>query len=492
MSVQSACVTRQTLGWSHFLSAALPTLAILVDLPPPRTKGQNPQPHFTLQYKTYLLLVHLMADQSVKVNVGRAGGLSHALTENVQIKGKSDSFPTRFDLSNYKDFDLSKTEKNLSVAGVSTNAQQITIQNRGDGVYELEDRFDVISNATYGGSTFETRLKEGCFTEDAQPTVGLITDPDPFMITVGEKRTVTILMDVIPATYSVNVCCSNMSHRRMSIESLGSGRPAMIDHEITDGRLVIHADGDFTTLDVQTVEDDTPESEAELLIAFHFEGHTPVTPKHRAVNTFTSDCATKIVVVKIVDDDTPQPSQHPVYLSGASSSELADRPQATLKAGENTELSVTRSGAAILSDVPLPLKFKGFPVDEAISSDDRTPASVPIGNVRESSCITLQTTDDSMDKGYSEFLTIKFDSDSKCWLSGNTIVERRRFEIVMVNSDKTLANLLKLSAAALTEATDVQQATCLRQLTPRPKADPTGKTPFGSVGNDEGISGVNT
>ena len=491
MSVQSACVTRRFLERSGWLFAALSSLTIMVNLPPPKAKSLNPRHHFSLQYKTFVLLVRLMAGQSVEVNIRRAGGLSQALTQNFQIKGKSDSLPPKFDPTDNNDFDLSKTEKSLTVAAVSANAQQIFIQKRDGDVYELEDRFDVISNATYGGSTFETKLKEGCFTEDAQPTVDLITDPYPFMITAGEKRTVTFLMS-FQCPYSVNVCHSNMSRRRMSIEMLGDDGPGMVDYKLTSGRLVIPADGGTTTLDEQTMEDGTLESEEEILIAFHFEGHTPIAPKHRAVNTFTLECATKMVVVKIMDDDTPQSIQHLVYLSGASSSELADRPQATLKAGENTELSVTRSGAAILSDVPLPLKFKGFPVDEAISSDDRTPASVPIGNVRESSCITLQTTDDSMDKGYSEFLTIKFDSDSKCWLSGNTIVERRRFEIVMVNSDKTLANLLKLSAAALTEATDVRQATCLRQLTLRPKADPTGKTPFGSVGNDEGISGVNT
>ena len=489
MSVQSACVTRQPLERSGWLSAALSLLAIMVNLPPPKAKSQNPWPHFTLLYKTFLLLVRLMAGQSVEVNVGRVGGLSQALTENIQIEGESDSFPPRFDLTDYNDFDLSKTEKNLAVAAVSTNAQQITIQNGDDDVYELEDRFNVIANATYGGTTFETRLKERCFTEDTQPTVDLVTDPYPFMITAGEKRTVAFLMS-FQCPYSVNVQYSIVSLHRMSIEMLGDDGPTMVDHKITSGRLVIPANGGTTTLDVQTAEDGTPESEEEFLIAFHFEGHTPITPKHRAVNTFAWDSATKIVVVKLMDDDTPQPSQHLVYLSGASSSELADRPQATLKAGENTELSVTRIGAAILSDVPLPLKFKKFPVDEAISSDDRTPASVPIRNVRESSGITLQTTDDLMDKGYSALSTVTFDGTSECWLNRNKRVERSRFG-VMVDSDMTLANLLKLRAAALTEAADPRQATCLRQFTRRPKADSMGTTPFGAASNDEGIAGVN-
>ena len=488
MSVQSACVTRWTLERNNLLSAALPTLAILVGLPPPRTKGQNPQPHFTLLYKIFLLLVRLMAGQSVEVNVWRVGGLSQALTENIQIEGKSDSFRPRFDPTDSNDFDLSKTEKSLPVAAVSANAQQITIQKRDGEISKLTARFDVIANATYGGTTFETRLKEGRLTKDAQPPVDLIADPDPFMIMAGEKS--SGVLDVTPLPYSVNVCYSIVLRHWMSAEVLGGDGTSITNHRRTSGRLVIPADGDTTTLDVQTMESGAPESKEKFLITFHFEGHTPKTPKHGAINTFTSDCATKIVVVKIVDDDTPQPSQHLVYLSGASSSELADRPQATLKAGENTDLLVTRSGAAILSDVPLPLKFKEFPAVEAISSGDRTPASMPIRSVQESGSMTLQTTDDSMVKGYSALRTVKFDGTSECWLNRNKRVERSRFG-VMVDSDMTLANLLKLRAAALTEAADPRQATCLRQFTRRPKADSMGTTPFGAASNDEGIAGVN-
>ena len=415
-----------------------------------------------------------MAGQSVEVNIRRAGCLSQALTQNFQIKGKSDSLPQRFDLTDYNNFDLSKTERSLTVAGVGTNAQQITIQKRNDDASELEDQLGVIANATYGGTPFETRLKEGCLTEDAQPTVDLTTDPDPFMIMAGEKS--SGVLDVTPLPYSVNVCYSIVLRHWMSAEVLGGDGTSITNHGRTSGRLVIPANGGTTMLDVQTAVDGTPESEVELLIPFHFEGHTPITPKYRAVNTFAWDSATKMVVVKIMDDDTPQPSQHLVYLCGGVSGELTDRPQAALKEGENSKLSATRIGDAVLSDVLLPLKLKGFLAEEAISSDDRIPSSVSFRNVQESSSITLQTTDDSMDNGYNEFLTIKIDGDSECWLSGNTRVERRRFKIVMVNSDKTLANLLKLSAAALTEATDVRQATCLRQLTLRPKADPTGKT----------------
>ena len=461
----------------------------MVNLPPPKAKGLNPRPHFSLQYKTFLPRVRLMAGQSVEVYVKRVGGLSQALTQNIQVEGKSDSFPPRFDPTDSNDFDLSKTERSLTVAAVSTNAQQITIQKRNDDASELEDRFDAIANATYGGSTFETKLKEGCFTEDAQPTVDLITDPYPFMITAGEKRTVTFLMS-FQCPYSVNVCHSNMSRRRMSIEMLGDDGPGMVDYKLTSGRLVIPADGGTTTLDEQTMEDGTLESEEEILIAFHFEGHTPIAPKHRAVNTFTLECATKMVVVKIMDDDTPQSIQHLVYLCRAISSELTDRPQTTLKEGENTEPSVTRIGDAPLLDVPIPLEFKRCPADNAISSGDRTPASMPIGSVQESDSMKLQTTDDSMDKGYSALRTVKFDDTSECWLNRNKRVEHSRFG-VMVDSDMTLANLLKLRAAALTEAADPRQATCLDQLTRRPKTDPTGTTPFGAADNDEAIAGIN-
>ena len=489
MSVQSAYVTRRPLERSGWLSVALSLLAIMGNLPPPKAKSQKPRPHITWQYKTFFPRVRLMAGQSVEVYVKRVGGLSLALTQNIQIKGKSDSFPPRFDLTDYNDFDLSKTEKSLTVAGVSTNAQQITIQKRDGEVSKLGDRLDVIANATYGGTTFETRLKEEHLIEGKQTTVKL-TYSDPYRVTAGGTGTANILDDT-PALQSTNARYSMMSRHRTSTETLGDDGPPMVDHKITSGRLVIPADGGTTTLDVQTVEDVTPESELELLIAIHFEGHTPTTPKHRAANTFTSDSATKVVVVDIVDGDTPQPSKQLVYLCGGISGEQTDRPQTTLKEGENTELSVTRIGDAPLSVVSIPLKLKGLPPDKATSSNYWSLASVSIGNVQKSGSITLQTTDDSMDKGYKELPTIKLDDDSECWLSGNMKLGRSRFEIIMADNDKTQSNQLKLRAAALTEVADARRVTCLHQLTRRPKADPTKTTPFGSADNDEGIAGVN-
>ena len=491
MSVQSACVTRQPLERSGWLSAALSLLAIMGNLPPPRTKGQNPWPHITPQYKTFFPRVQLMAGQSVEVYVKRVGDLSQALTQNVQIEGKSDSFPPRFDPTDNKNFDLSKTEKSLTVTAVSANAEQITIQKRDGDVYELQDRFDVLANATYAGTTFEDRLKEGCIAEEAQPTVDLIADPDPFMITAGEKRTVTFLMDVIPAPYSVNVCYSNVLRHWMSAEVLGGDETSIANHGRTSGRLVIPADGGTTSLDVQTMEDRTPKFEEEPLVAFHFEGHTSITTKHRAVCTFNSDSAIKMVMVKIMDDDTPQPNQHLVNLHGSTPDKLTNRPQAALKDGENSELSVTRIGDTALSNVPIPFEFKRCPADKAISSGDRTPASMPIRSVQEPGSMTLQTIDDSMDKGYNELPTIKIDGDSEIWLKGNSKVEHSQFVVVMTDNDKTLANLLKLSDVSLTEAVDARRATCQLQLTRRPIADSTETTPFGSAGNDEGIAGIN-
>ena len=462
MSVQSARVARQSLERSGLLSAALPTLAILVGLPPPRTKGLNPQPHFTLQYKIFLLLVRLMAGQSVEVNIRRAGDLSQALTQNFQIKGKSDSFPPRFDLTDYNDFDLSKTEKNLAVPAVSTNAQQITIQNRDDDVYELTARFDVIASATFDGTSFETRLKEGCLTENAHPTVDLITDPDPFMIMAGEKS--SGVLDVIPLPYSVNVCYSNIPRRRISTESLCDDGPTMFDHEVTSGRLVIPADGSATTLDVQTMESGPPKSEEEFLIAFQFEGHNPITPKYRAVNSFTSDSATKMVVVKVMDLDTPPPSQHLVNLHGCTSNELTNRPQGALKEDENTELSVTRIGDAALSKFTISPKSRELPANETNFGDYQIHTSVTIGSGLKSGSITLGNIDDSLGERHYDLLTIGIDNTSGCWPSGYTKGDRWWFRVVMESNDETPGNLLSLSTAALTKASAPSTAMYQYQL----------------------------
>ena len=404
-----------------------------------------------------------MAVQSVKVNVGRVGGLSHALTENVQIEGKSDCFPPRFDSTDYNDSNLSKTERSLTVAGVSTNAQQITIQKWDDDVYELKDRFHAIANTTYGGNTFESRLKKGCFTEDAQPTVDLITDPFPFMITAGEKRTVAFLMS-FQCPYSVNVQYSIVSLHRISTEALGGSSTSIAGHERTSGRLVIRADGGATTLDLQTMEDGTPESEEKFLIAFHIEGHTPVTPKHTVVNTFTSDSATKMVVVKIMDDDTPQPSQHLVYLCEVISGELTNRPHATLKEGKNIEFSVMRIGDSPFSNFTIPPKFRELPANEAIFGDYQIHTSETIGSGQKSRFIKLRDIDDSLGERHHELLTTEIDDAFEVLAEWAHEKGSRWFRVVMESNDVTSGNLLSLSTAALTAAVVPSRAMYQHQL----------------------------
>ncbi len=471
---------RRQLG---FWSAALLSLAMLTGLAP-EAEAQNPQVPIILEYPAFNPIGRVDEGDAVEFTVRRVGDTSQELTVNVRIEGVSE---ITYNPTDADDFDSSKTTSSLTIAAGDTTPQTITVQTTQNTPIERHERFEVVASGTYDGADFEERL-EGRLFDAVRATVDL-TYTDPFRITEGETGTVTFTTsEIVP--HAVNVGYSIMSRHTTSTETVGDGGATMADHNVRSGTVTIPANTGSATFDVQTVEDSVPEPEEQFVVIFTPRGNVQDgSPSYNQVDTFTGDTVNfrpKSVVVTIVDDDPPQQQQRFVYLHGTVSGGLTGTTRATLDEGKEATLTVTLVGDPPTSDVSIPLKFTGFPVGEATSSDYRIPASVTIKSGQKSGSVELEIVDDSLDERRHEILAVEINDSTGSWPQGYTKGDRSRFEVVMRDNDKTPASLGNLSRTALTEATGARTATFQVNVARRPKGGVTGMTPFASVNLAEG------
>ena len=455
-------------------------LAILAGYSP-EAAAQNPSAPVVLEYPVQNPIGRVEEGQAIKFTVKRVGDTSQGLTVNVRIDGKSDTVGRiSFNATDANDFDKERTTASLTIPSGDTTSHDITIQSKHDATYEPEERFDVVVSGTSGGTPFEVRL-EGRLIEDLRPTVEF-RHASPFRITEGDSGTVTFTMsDSVP--HDVPVRYSIMSRHRTSTEAVGDGGAAMVDHRVRSGTVTIPANGGTVALNVPTVEDDLPEPDEQFVITFDIENHGATSPRYNSIDKFTSGNLEEMVTVTIVDDDTPQAGQRYVYLSGGDS---GHQTRVEVREGKSAQVTVTLVGDPPPSDISIPLKFTEFPTGEATSGDYRIPAFVTIKGGQKSGSVTLQIVDDVSDERYRELLAIEIDDGAGNWPQGYTKGDRSRFEVVMLDNDKTLASLQNLSRTALTEATGTQTATFQINIVRRPKGDVPGTAPFAGAVLAEG------
>jgi len=196
------------------------------------------------------------------------------------------------------------------------------------------------------------------------------------------------------------------------------------------------------------------------------------------------------LVVKTVDVDTPQPSQHLAYLHGAVSIGATGRIRARLAEGSSSGATVIPLGDTPTSGVAIPPELSGVPVVEATSSDGQFPTTVTIRSGQKSGSAPPHITNDTPDERCQEPGSIKIDTIAGSWPQGTTTGDHGHFEVVMPDYDKVPANPPSLSAAALTVAPDARSESCQLHPTRRPKAHPTGTASFTSASADEGGAGA--
>ena len=194
--------------------------------------------------------------------------------------------------------------------------------------------------------------------------------------------------------------------------------------------------------------------------------------------------------VSIIDNDTQQ-TGGVVYLRGEGPNGLGiidkfPNTRRTLTEGASVTITAEIAGAAPSNAIEIPLKFAHFPMGEAMPNDYSIPKFITIKSGEKSGQVTLAVTDDTVDERYRELLVVEIDEMGMNFPADYTKGDRSRYEIVMLDNDRTPVNLLNLSKDKLTEAQGNRTATFELRIDRRPKAAATGTAPFMDEDTDEG------
>ena len=448
----------------------------------PEAEARNSVSPATQQNKKSRLPDRIAAVDATDATARRIGNTPQSLTARIRVK--PDPNPFGFNSTDC-DFDLSKTAQILTPATGGIQPRTIIIQRSQDTAQEPEDCFKTIGSSNRDTAAFKAR-SDGTPINGEAPTVDRnITESLKAM--EGDQG---------PAAFSMACPVPHPVGGRRPITPC-HGTPAetvdddaLTEHETKGGTVTIPADGGPAAPAMQTAQGAVTGPKEKLLIRFHVERQSSPNPKSETVNTFTPDVAATTLAMKTADDDTPQPDQHLAHLHGAVSGGSTGRIQAGLAEGNSSGPTVIPPGDTPASGAAIPPRLSGAPVVEATSSDGQFPTTVTIRSGQKSGFPPPHITNDTPDERCRESRSIEIDNAVGSWPQGETTGDHSHFEVVMPDNDKVPANLPSLSAAALTMAADARRATCQLHPTRRPKAHPTGTTPFAGASADEGGAGA--
>ena len=183
--------------------------------------------------------------------------------------------------------------------------------------------------------------------------------------------------------------------------------------------------------------------------------------------------------VSIMDNETAT-TGGVVYLRGEGGGGITGFPSTrrTLTEGQKVTITAEIAGTAPSGDIQIPLKFDHFPMGEATPDDYSIDKFITIKANETSGNVTLTVKNDSMDERYRELLVVEID-DTKNFPPGYNKGDRSKYEVIMLDNDKTPANLTGPTLTALTEDRNgTTMATFQLSIDRRPKADPTRDPPF--------------
>ena len=265
---------------------------------------------------------------------------------------------------------------------------------------------------------------------------------------------------------------------------------AMSDFMMAGGTLTIPDGQTSVTIDIDIIDDMLVEPTEYFTLDFGIikkeEDPGNALGTFNSINFQESKVNSQPLSVSIMDDDTAETGGF-VYLRGEEGGGIPGFPstRATLTEGQSKTITAEIAGAAPTSDIHIPLKFLHFPTGEATPADYSIDKSITIKRGKKSGSVTLKITDDTDDERYRELLVVEIDGDPTKFPSGYTKGEdRNKYEVIMLDNDKTPASLDMLSRSALTEAAGARTATFRLRIDRRPKATPAGAPPFTGEGAD--------
>ena len=261
-----------------------------------------------------------------------------------------------------------------------------------------------------------------------------------------------------------------------------SGGPAKID------------DGDTSvTIDIDIVDDNRVEPIEYFTLDFKII--EKASDPGNALGTFNkvnfqeSKISSQPLSVSIMDNDT-QSTGGVVYLRGEGPSgpgviDKFPNTRRTLKEGESVIITAEIAGAAPTGNIQIPLKFDHYPNGEATEDDYSIPTSITIPAGQNSAGVTLTIRNDTDDERYRELLVVEID-DAMNFPTGYTKGDRNKYEVIMLDNDKTGTKLQGLSKMELSETSGNRTATFQIEMDRLPKKDTPAGAPFSGVTVAEG------
>ncbi len=429
--------------------------------------------------------------QKVTFTVSRTGDNSNALTVNYTISDGGGPADLSAEQAGEADY-TSDIPTSYEFPAGSSASHEFSVTAVDDEVYEPNQYFTLTASGSYQdqGSTMsfseqvivrirenderylilspvsdsalvahpEFMAKEGGTGKDNQLTISL-NEPLPYNLDIGytvgdDPHTTASVKDFTMSDGTVQISTGDKS--------------VAIDIDINDDQIVEPTE--YFTLRLRTPDYDDP---GNALGTFN------------QVNFQESKVQTQPLSVSIMDNDT-QATGGAVYLRGEGGGGITGFPSTrkTLTEGQSTTITAEIAGAAPQSDIQIPLKFDHYPSGEATSADYRIDKSITIKAGQKTGAVTLRITDDTDDERYRELLVVEIDDTNfpTSYVKG----DRSKYEVIMLDNDKTPATLLMPSATGLTEAAGARTATFELRIDRRPKAAAQGAALFTGADSNEG------
>ena len=441
--------------------------------------------------------VSITEGEDVTFTVSRTGDNSNALTVNYSIIDGGG--PANLLAERTGEGDYTAIPASYEFPAGSSASHEFTVTAVDDEVYEPWQYFTLTVKGSYQyeGSTIHisdeviVRIRENderFLTLSPVSPSALVAHPE-FMAKEGgisnDKNELTIkLNDTLPYDLHIGYTVGD--------DDTYTTAASAADFTMRDGTAVIKEDETLVTIDIGIVDDNRVEPTEYFTLDFS----SPTKPDDpgnalgtfKTVNFKESKLPSQPLSVSIMDNDTASTGGI-IYLRGEGGGGIPGFPSTrrTLKEGEKVTITAEIAGAAPTSDIQIPLKFVHFPIGEATSDDYSIPTSITILKDKRSGSVELIITDDMDDERYRELLVVEIDDmGMTTFPTGYTKGDRSKYEIIMLDNDKTPASLSGPALTALTEAAGGRTATFQLSIGRRPKAAAQETPLFTGADTNEG------
>ena len=495
------CRTRNRAFYTRARRASGLLLAALLAALPMQAMAQTPGVSISATPDQGVQYVSITEGGDVTFTVSRIGDNSNALTVNYSITdggGPANLLPERTGEGDYTSIPASHT-----FPAESSASHEFTVTAVDDEVYEPNQYFTLTVSGSYrdeGGMTKSfsvekiVRIREN---DERYLTLSPVSDSalgshPEFMAKEGgtgiENQLKISLNETLPYVLSISYTVGDDPYTTATSANDK-------DFMMKSGTARIPADSKSVTIDISIADDNLVEPTEYFTLEFGTPDKTD--DGHNALGTFKrvnfqeSKLSTQPLSVSIMDNDTAS-TGGVVYLrgEGPSGPGVIDKypsTRRTLTEGQSTIITAEIAGAAPSSAIEIPLKFDYYPNGEATEDDYSIPTSITIPAGQNSAGVTLTIRNDTDDERYRELLVVEID-DAMNFPADYTKGDRSRYEVIMLDNDKTGAKLqgLSPSTGALSEASGKRQATFQIEMDRLPKKDTPAGAPFSGVTVAEG------